>query len=182
MDETCVCGTPLCCCCSYLSPSVNTTVTKCPFLAYSFANAVNCVPIPPLFVGPSNSHVINAIFNVPRGGLVNFVRSRRAFASCSDADIEGNPIVNDDASPPPSGGFNACATSEHKTTTTTTTNNNNNIPKAKRRGKRRRRRMMNDNDDVFSRRFMMMMMRACTKVMIKTRLFSNITNATTREY
>ncbi len=185
MDETCVCGTPLCCCCSYLSPSVNTTVTKCPFLAYSFANAVNCVPIPPLFVGPSNSHVINAIFNVPRGGLVNFVRSSRAFASCSDADIEGNPIVNDDASPPPSV-FNACTTSEHKTTTTTTTttttNNNNNIPKAKRRGKRRRRRMMNDNDDVFSRRFMMMMMRACTKVMIKTRLFSNITNATTREY
>ena len=186
MDETCVCGTPLCCCCSYLSPSVNTTVTKCPFLAYSFANAVNCVPIPPLFVGPSNSHVINAIFNVPRGGLVNFVRSRRAFASCSDADIEGNPIVNDDASPPPSV-FNACTTSEHKTTTTTTAttttnNNNNNIPKAKRRGKRRRRRMMNDNDDVFSRRFMMMMMRACTKVMIKTRLFSNITNATTREY
>ena len=117
MDETCVCGTPLCCCCSYLSPSVNTTVTKCPFLAYSFANAVNCVPIPPLFVGPSNSHVINAIFNVPRGGLVNFVRSSRAFASCSDADIEGNPIVNDDASPPPSV-FNACTTSEHKTTTT----------------------------------------------------------------
>ena len=164
MDETCVCGTPLCCC-SYLSPSVNTTVTKCPFLEYSFANAVNCVPIPPLFVGPSNSHVINAIFNVPRGGLVNFVRSRRAFASCSDADIEGNPIVND-ASPPPSV-FNACTTSEHKTTTTTTTTNNN-IPKAKRRGKRRRRRMMNDNDDVFSRRFMMMM-RACTRVMIKTR-------------
>ena len=166
MDETYTRGTPRC---SYLSPSVNTTVTKCPFLAYSFANAVNCVPIPPLFVGPSNSHVANAIFNVPRGGLVNFVFNRCAFASCSVVDIEGNPIVN--ASPPPSV---FAKKSEHKTTPllrgekTTTPNNNN--PKAKRRRKSLRRRRRMTNDDVFSR-YTMRVQKSDEETTRDTRLF-----------
>jgi len=72
---------------------VNTTVTKLPFLAYNFARAVNCVPMPPLFVGPSNSHVTKTIFSFFRP-LVSFARRSFSFDACFAAEMSGKPVEN----------------------------------------------------------------------------------------
>lgn len=72
---------------------MNTTVTELPFLAYNFASAVNCVPMPPLFVGPSNSHVIKTIFIFFRP-LVSFQRRSFSFDACFAAEMSGKPVEN----------------------------------------------------------------------------------------
>ena len=72
---------------------MNTTVTELPFLAYNFASAVNCVPMPPLFVGPSNSHVIKTIFSFFRP-LVSFQRRSFSFDACFAAEMSGKPVEN----------------------------------------------------------------------------------------
>lgn len=72
---------------------MNTTVTELPFLAYNFASAVNCVPMPPLFVGPSNSHVTKTTFNFFRP-LVSFARRSFSFDACFAAEMSGKPVEN----------------------------------------------------------------------------------------